>query len=118
MILYISSLLDYRSVTCLKSKLMLLSDNSSLIFIIKSLSTKGGLHFLVYLLVRPIHYHCTLCTICRPMLLICVILVLLFRYAFFLLIHVLLKEYFLLHQCYIRPCMLCLVPRVSTSNKV
>src|SRR6476660_8658873 len=57
---------------------------SFLIFIIKSLLINGGLpRFLAYLLVLLILYRCIFYTICRPMLLIYVVLGLQIRDAVF-----------------------------------
>ena len=95
---------------------VLLSSNSFLIFIIKFLLTKGGLPlFVVYPLILPILYHCIFYTICRPMLLIYVTLVLQIRYAACLLVHVLQEESFLLHQHHVLPCIHCLVLWISNS---
>jgi hypothetical protein len=118
MVFYTSSLLNNIIITCLKSQPVLLSSNSFLIFFHQILLTKGGLlYFLICPLVRPILHCCIFYTI-KPMLLIfVVVLVLPILYAACLLIHVLLKGSFLLHQHQIHPCMPCLDMWVSTSNK-
>src|SRR3954468_4064700 len=105
-------------MTCLKSHPVSLSSISFLIFIIKSCFTKDGLPLLglsfspsiplsLYLLYHLYAHALDLC-----------ILVLPFRYAVYLLVHVLLKESFLLHQHHIRICMPCLVLWISTSTKL
>jgi hypothetical protein len=73
-------------------------------------------HFLVYPLARPIIYLCIFYTICKPLLLIYVVLEQPIRHAVCLIVHILLKESFHLHQPHVHPCMPCLVLWISAKN--